>query len=464
VIAFTLDPDPDKRVKLVEKLLAEKRFGVNWGNYWRDVIYYRRTEDRALISSNVTANYLAEQFNQSTSWAEIAKSFITAEGDVLEDGRTGLIMAQAGQPEETVAEISRIFMGIQIQCAQCHDHPTDRWKREQFHELAAFLPRVAVRPDMSGERRTFLVTVTDSQFSFRGANNNRFRGTPEHFMPDLNKPGERGKQMQPVFFVTGESVRAGTRDAQRRGQLADFMTAPTNPWFAKAYVNRVWSELVGEGFYEPVDDIGPDRDCSAPKTLNALAVAFVDSGHDSKWLFRTIMATEAYQRESQSRRTPDETPLLANCAQRLRGDQLYNALVTVLGIDERSTMGRSSGGPYGGFGSPRTLFNLIFGYDPSERRDEVAGSVPQALAMMNSPFINQSITAQRYTGLGRLLAEVKNDEAATVELYLRALSREPSESELKTCLAYVKEIGSRNEAFEDILWSLINSTEFLHRR
>ncbi len=464
VIAFSLDPDPDKRAKLVDKLLAEPRFGENWGNYWRDVIYYRRTEDRALVASSVTGSYLAEQFNQNTSWAEIAKPFITAEGDVLEDGRTGLIMAQAGLPEETVAEISRIFLGIQIQCAQCHDHPTDRWKREQFHELAAFFPRVAVRPDMSGERRTFLVTVTDSPFNFRANDNNRFRGTPEHYMPDLENPSERGELMQPVFFVTGENLQSGARDAERRGQLAEFLTAPTNPWFAKAYVNRMWSELVGEGFYEPVDDIGPDRECSAPKTLDALAVAFVDSGHDAKWLFRTITATEAYQRESQTRRTPDETPMLANCAQRLRGDQLYNALIAVLGIDERFTMNRGPRGPYGGFGGPRTVFNLTFGYDPSERRDEVAGSIPQALAMMNSPFINQSISAQRYSGLGKLLLDVKDNEAVTIELYLRAVSREPSDGELKTCLAYVAEVGDRNEAFEDILWSLINSTEFLHRR
>ena len=465
VLAFTLDPDANKREKLVDNLLADSKYGENWARYWRDVVMYRRTEERALISAQSMADYLTEEFNKNTPWDKIATSFITALGDVAEDGHTGLIMAQAGQPEETVAEISRIFMGIQIQCAQCHDHPTDRWKREQFHELAAFFPRVAVRPGRPGDIRTFAVVADDGPARNFGNNNQRFRGTPEHYMPDLQKPGEKGKLMTPVFFATGHSLKTGTRDSDRRGLLAEWLTSPKNEWFAKAFVNRVWAELVGEGFYDPVDDMGPDRECSAPKTLDYLAASFVSSGHDVKQLYRTIMATDAYQRQSQSRRTPDGTPFLANCPQRLRGDQLFNQLMSVLGISE-SGGGFMARGPmaFRGARGPRGIFNAAFGYDPSAHREEVAGSIPQALLMMNSPMIAQAISVRGSSGLGRLLAEIKDNEALVAELYLKTLSREPTAKELQTCLAHVKQVGDRGEAFEDILWSLVNSTEFLHRK
>ena len=469
VIAFTIDPDEHKRAKLVDRLLADPAYGENWARYWTDVIFYRRSEDRALIASRATTEHLTEQFNNNTSWDAIASSFITAAGDVQEEGATGLIMAQAGRPEETVAEISRIFMGIQIQCAQCHDHPTDSWKREQFHELAAFFPRVAVRPDLQGERRSFIAFATDRQVRFRGQNaNNRFRGTLEHRMPDLEDPSDPGVLMQPVFFATGQKLEAGASDAERRGKLAEWLTSRENPWFAAALVNRLWAELVGEGFYEPVDDMGPERQCSAPNTMQFLSESFADSGYDVKRLLQTITATEAYQRSSRNRRAPDETPFAANCAQRLRGDQLYAALDAALEFPNRFGGGRGRG-PYGARFSPQALFNQTFGYDPSEPREEIAGSIPQALFMMNSPLINGAISARRGS-LAQMLADSESNDDVVLELYLKTIGREPTEKEAKVCLDYIAEVssaaegGSRGEAFEDILWALVNSTEFRHRK
>lgn len=464
VISFTKDRDPDKRAKVVQSLLDDPRYGQNWARYWRDVILYRRTEERALLVSASLEAFLKEQLNANAPWDQIVSSFITAEGDVRENGATGLIMAQGGQPEDVVSEISRIFLGIQIQCAQCHDHPTDRWKREQFHELAAFFPRVAVRPDRTGPQRSFLVTVNDRPFAPRGNNNNRFVGSPEHYMPDLDDPAARGTLMTPAFFVSGAALEVGSPDALRRWTLATAVTSKENPWFAKALANRLWAELVGEGFYEPVDDLGPDRTASAPRTLEHLAKAFSDSDYNIKQLMRVIMATDAYQQASRVRRGAEESPFLANCSQRLRGDQLYDALASLLGIPDQVGLGGPGRGPYGMGGGPRALFNATFGFDPSERKDELAGSIPQALAMMNSPLIAAGASARRGSRLGRLLSEIPDNEQLVVELYLRALSRQPSEAEIRTCLRYVKEVGDRNEAFEDILWSLINSAEFLHRK
>jgi len=467
VLAFVFQGD-DKRSQLVKQLLADDGFGRNWARYWRDVILYRRSEERALAVAESLTSYLREQFDANTPWSTIARELITASGDVRENGKTGLIMAQAGMPEDVTAEVSRIFLGIQIQCAQCHDHPTDRWKREQFHQLTAFFPRIAVRPDRGGDVPTFLVTVNDRPFAPpRQNNNNRFAGTPEHYMPNLDDPTDRGARMQPIFFLSGQKLAFGTPDADRRGAAAEWITAKSNPWFAKAFVNRIWAELVGEGFYEPIDDLGPDRQCSAPRTLDYLAEQFAASDYDVKWLFETVMATQAYQRESRARRNYEALPFQANCAQRLRGDQLFDSLLSALDIPERAPQrpgGPGGGGPYQPRNNPRVTFNLAFGFDLSDPREEVGGSIQQALVVMNSPFVNQAISARRRDGLGQLLRNHTDNKEALVELYLKTLSRAPSDDEVATCLGYVRQVGDRNEAFEDVLWALINSTEFLHRK
>ncbi len=404
---------------------------------------------------------LAQRFNDNVGWHEIARDFITATGDVRENGATALVMAQEGKAEETTAEVSRIFLGIQIQCAQCHDHPTDRWKRKQFHELAAFFPRMAVRPVRDGDKRSFEVVSVDRRFRF----GQRGRGSLEHHMPDLKNPTARGDLMTPTFFVSQEKVRLGASDQERRATLSDWITSKSDPWFARAFVNRIWAEMLGEGFYEPVDDLGPDRQCSAPATLDLLADQFALHDYEPKWLFATIASTEAYQRQSRPRRLPGETPFAASCPQPLRGDQLYDCLNQALGISSSFTRrGPRGGGPYGQFG-PRASFNQTFGFDPSNPREEVTGSIPQALLMMNSPLINNAINARApYSTLARLLSQVKDDKAVVSELYLRSLAREPRESEVETCLEHVKEVGGRAEAFEDILWALVNSTEFLYRK
>jgi hypothetical protein len=470
VTAFLLDPADDKRQRVVRELLANPQYGQNWARYWRDVMLMRRLEDRAAIVANSLVVELTEKFNHNEPWDKIAAEFITATGDVKENGATAIHVAQDGRTEETTAEISRIFLGIQIQCCQCHDHPYDQWRREQFHELAAFFPRVAVRPLLSPTKRSLEVVADDGpERRRRRPNANARRGQPEHYMPDLDDPAAPGTRMQPKFFLTSQALPFGTPDAERRGTIAEWMTE--NPWFATALVNRLWAELVGEGFYEPIDDIGPDRTPSAPKAVELLSRRFADSGYDVKWLFRTICATQAYQRESRPRRESDGTPFVANVAQPLRSDQLFNALLTAADLEEAEQAFNRRGRPmqamgaYGQLNTVRRQFEVAFGYDPSDPRETVTSSIPQALAMMNGPRINQGIRAiGRETILGRLLDEIQDDESLAVELYLRTLSREPTDGELETAMKFVDSTSNRTAAFEDLFWALLNSSEFSHRR
>ncbi|HEY1602789.1 MAG TPA: DUF1549 domain-containing protein [Pirellulales bacterium] len=464
ITSFVLDPSSDKRAQIVDRLLADARFGRNWGQYFRDVILYRRTDERVLRTGPAIVKFLAEQLSGEARWDQIARAFITARGDVRDNGHTGLIMAQMAQAPEIAAETARIFLGVQIQCAQCHDHKTDRWKRQQFHELAAFFPRIAIRAVKEGDKRvSFEVVSRDG--APRRPKDGKARGNVEHYMPDLDDPSAQGTLMQPVFFLSGEQLAVGTTDVDRRTALADWITGKKNPWFGRAFVNRIWAELVGHGFYEPVDDMGPDRTAAAPRTLDLLTQAFVDHNYDVKWLMRTIMATQAYQQVSHSRRDDASTPSAASCPQPLRADQIFDALAAALAIDEPKQGPRAQAGKQRPPRNPRFEFDRAFGYDPSAERDEVSASIPQALLMMNSPLLQRAINAKSAGAvLDKLLAQNSDDENVTTELYLRCLAREPKPAEMAECLSYVRSIDDRGEAFEDVLWALINSTEFTHRK
>lgn len=467
VTSFILDPSADKRASLVNRLLKTPQYGQNWARYWRDVIYMRRSDDRALRGQQATTDFLTQELNQDTPWDAITRRFITATGDVSESGECGIILAQMADPSNVTAEVSRIFMGVQIQCAQCHHHPFDRWKREQFHQMAAFFPRIGIRPVRSNDDRSFEVVSLHRPVKRRSPADTE-GARLEYYMPDLNDPQAEGTLMTPTLYSTGQKLALGSSDEQRRTQLAEWLTARGNRWFAKAYVNRMWGELVGRGFQEPLDDLGPDRKPDAAKTFEYLADQFAASGYDHKWLIRVITATQTYQRTSRPRHDTADNLFTATCSQRLRGDQLFNALAAALGLDEQDLQrrpNRAMNRPRAAANSPRGQVNQVFGYDPSDRRDEVSGSIPQALFLMNSDGINRALHARNsHSALSLLLDREAKDENVVFELYLRSLAREPKAAELKQCLDYVRGVGNRAAAFEDIQWALINSTEFLYRK
>jgi hypothetical protein len=246
--------------------------------------------------------------------------------------------------------------------------------------------------------------------------------------------------------------------------VADWITAVDNPWFARAIVNRVWGELVGAGFYAGIDDIGPDREPREAEELDRLCAEFVAAGHDLRGLFRSILATPAYQAVARSRVEP-EAGLTASCPQRLRADQLFAQLLAALDAEEpgpRAAPARRGGRmPF----APRAPFVQAFGYDPSIPREEIVGSIPQALLLMNAQQIARAIDDARPTSaLGRLLADHADDRALADALYVQVLARHPSPEELETCLAHVREVGDRGPAFEDVFWALVNGPEFIHRK
>jgi hypothetical protein len=464
---FLADPAPGKRPAVVERLLADPAWATNWARYFRDVILYRRSDERTIAMAPALEAFFAGHLRNEAAWDEIARDVITASGLPSEHGETAIIMAQMGETADIAAEVARIFTGVQIQCAQCHDHFSDRWKRNQFHEFAAFFPRIAIRRGPGEGLDRFEVASFDRD-PRRGRGKppgNPRRGDLEHEMPPIDDPSLPGTVMEPRFFLGGGGVPLGTPDRQRREAVAALITSDSNVWFARAIVNRVWTELVGDGFYDGIDDLGPDRKPRSPETLDALSADFVASGHDLRGLFREIMATAAYQSASQSRADATRAVAAGSCPQRLRADQLFSEVLAALGADEPVAARNQGQDRRGQFAGPRPVFNAVFGYDPGLPRDEIEGSIPQVLLLMNGPQLARALDGDRpFTPLGRLLRDHPDDRDLADELHLRTLARHATPDELAICLEHVRETGDRAEAFADIFWALLNSAEFIHRK
>lgn len=529
VILFGLDSKPDKRKTRINELLNSESYAVNWARYWRDVIYLRATNVRSRINQSMFESWMTKQLEENKSWDQITTDLLTATGDVRENGDTALIFAHEGDAAELAAETSRIFLGIQIQCANCHDHPTDKWKRNSFHELAAFFPRVRVRPVRDAMPRSFMVVSVDqgSQYDrrlqmfqdpsplFKAFDRNRDgkltktevmrsrrsgiarsfdqmltrgdlnadkaltvkeiksiqpppnsrRATPEYLMPDLNDPTSAGKVVHPVMFVGTKASPKGLKDIERRETLSKFLTSKSNPWFSRAIVNRIWAEMLGEGFYMPIDDIGPERSAVYPEAMNTLADGFTASSYDLKWLYRTIANTRAYQRQMQTKKPGEfRPPFAAQSPTRLRGDQVFTAITQVFGVEDLQANRNLRDRFNRGNRTARGQFSNLFTYDPSTAQDDITGDVPQALFMMNSTSINGFLRSSQNTKLAQIAKDYPDNADAIHELYLLTLSREPSKAEIKVCQDYFKSSDNRNEALEDLMWSLLNSSEFITKR
>jgi hypothetical protein len=452
VHAFTASADPAKRVRQIDRYLASEAYAVNWGRYWRDVVTYHTPASGNYLRWPLFDRWLVEQVRKNRPWDGIVTAMVTATGINDECAPVNYLTAQFGNPIEIAATTSRVFLGVQIQCAQCHDAKTEKWKREQFHELVAFFGRAKIiqHKDVNGR---------GTPYAIEG------REAGQYAMPDKKNPTHL-IVMRPRF-LTGESVPLEADDATRRAALARFLTSPKNPWFAKAYVNRIWSSLMGWGFYPGVADLGSKVSPLYPDVLDLLAKEWTATGYDMKWLFRTLARTEVYQRKFQPRSQAEGGAAVAVCPSRMRPEQLFEALVKALSFDENDKTipapAPSSAPAVQRHTGLRNMIYQAFKIDPSLQADEVQGTIPQALLMMNSVLVNTYVAASGKTVLARALAAQMPEDRIVTLLYERTLARRPRSEEMAICLRYLRKVGKRKEALEDIYWSLVNSTEFLSK-
>ena len=457
--AFLKDKSADKRAKLIDRLLESDAYAARWSTYWTNVVNARVSDPVVKFSSGVFQNWMRQQFQANTPWDEVVSEIVTAKGEIRRDkrpdnGAVYFLLSNRGADAvtERAAETSRIFLGIQIQCAQCHDHPFDSWKWEQFHEFAAYF----------GKARERFVFADKKIVGFR------FSSTyfSKYRMTDANDPTKRSVVYAKFLDGTAPPSKS-LPDLKLRKSLADKMSSPESPWLAVAFVNRMWTELLGQGFYSKVDDIGPERDALYPKLLTRLSSSFRGSDYDVKQLFRAIINSEAYQRQIRMGKSTDEhLRFAAVYPTKLQADALWNSLEQTLGNIEgfgRFGKGRKFG-RYGRLFGTRAAFVKEFSFDPSTPSCEVEGSLSQALFLMNNPKINKRIEVSNFSTLGKILNKFENDQTAVKVVYYHVLTRQPSQNELQRCLKFIRDVNDREEAFEDILWVLVNSTEFRTKR
>jgi hypothetical protein len=467
VQAFVADTASDKRAKLIDRLLSGDDFARHRARFWRDVILSRATDNRIFVKlprEMALEEWLFAQFKENATWGYMARTLITSDSGLnLLEPKTGgdsamlLCHTRDDGPIERTNDTARIFLGINLQCSQCHDHPDDIWKRQHFHEMAAFfgklVDRVRVQRIPEKERRpgqpmmNFLPFLASRPFG-------------DYRMPDRDDP-KKTYAVQPRF-LTGQTPGPNATDRARRKALAAYVTAKDNYYFAAAFVNRVWGELMGQAFVTPVDNLGPLQSALYSDVLIALAASFRASDHDVKDLYRLILNSQAYQRQIRMGDSPgDHVKFAGTYPTRLRPDALWESLVVALEIREFIPPGA---GPYRRRFTLSGLFKETFAFDPSARPEDVEGSVPQALMLMNNRLINNQIRATGNTVLARVLRNFPKNTDAIEQVYLRALGRSPTDREKQTCLEHLADVGQRGKAFEDILWSLINSAEFRTKR
>ncbi|HTU21762.1 MAG TPA: DUF1549 and DUF1553 domain-containing protein [Gemmataceae bacterium] len=434
---FLADSSADKRARLIDELLEEPRFAVHFANLWRaDLLPETSSSGQAALFQTGFQSWLIERFRANVPYDQMVRELLTApvgggrEGEpVLRDPERpnplAFFAVKEASPEKLAATVGRSFLGIRLECAQCHDHPFAKWTQEQFWSQSAFFAGFGKRGGLFAP----LTEVADRR--------------------ELRMLGN-GKHIQPGFLDGGKPKL--TPGQSSRVALAEWVTAPSNPYFARAAVNKLWAHFFGVGLVNPVDDFRDDNKPSDPALLDDLAAAFVASGFDLSLLIRGICRSEAYQRTSaRTHPSQDGTRLPARMTVKaLTGEQFFDSLALATGY--RDTQDK---------GAARRQFLTRFAQIGPPAEPET--SVPQALTLLNGRFVAWATDPQRCPTLIAVTQTPGLTRAGRIEaLYLATLGRRPTPVERERLDRHVAraDAGGEAERLADVFWALLNCAEF----
>ncbi|MCI0700144.1 MAG: DUF1549 and DUF1553 domain-containing protein, partial [Planctomycetia bacterium] len=463
--AFLADPDPKKRAKLIDKLLDRPEFAEYWAQKWSDLL---RNEEKALDKKGVAVFYrwITMQLAADRPLNEFARDILAARGSTYENPPANFWRA-VRDPLVRSESVAQVFLGVRVGCARCHNHPFDRWTIDDYYGFAAFFARIEYRV-LENERKDRL-------------DKHEFVGEQIVWQ---NRDGEminpRTKQPANPRFLGAPTPDFGP-EGDRLTALADWVASPTNPFFARAQVNRIWLHLMGRGLVDPNDDFRATNPPTNPELLDWLAKDFAKGGFRLKRTVKTIMTSRTYQLAATVRdRTTMSDDLHHSHAAvlPLEAEQLLDALSQVtgvpvqfkgypLGLRANQIPAPPQSGRRGSFDGMGERFLKMFGKPDRlltcecERNDDPG--LLQAFQLITGELMN-SLIRDPDNRLGKLLSAGKTDAEILDELYLSALSRPPTATESKKLLALLAEAKDRRAAWEDVLWALLNSKEFLLRR
>ena len=440
---FLDDTDPAKRAKLIDGLLAGEQYGRRMADVWKALLIPTDSDAR-FIDRRPFDTWLVERFNTNVPWDQFARELVTATGPQDKNPAVTFFLTNRSVDKLTDA-VSQHLLGVQLACAQCHNHPFTDWKQTEYWGMAAAFSKV--QPD-----RVINPNKADKDF-VPGVRELPGKSRAKEFFPE-------GAKTVPVKFLGVEGDAKLKATEPYRPALADWMTGKENPFFARAMVNRTWFHLFGRGIVNPVDDMHDDNEPSHPELLDALARQFAAGGFDLKQLIRGVANSRAYQRTSKPTSAGDraDPKLFARQAVKVMGpEMLFDSLTRVTGLAPAAEGKgpKAMNLPKGGNFSPRDRFVQFYlaGADAANPVEYDAG-IPQALKLMNSrPLTGGPGAAMKYVTPADPVG--KNLD----RLYLAALSRRPTAAEVGRCQKLLAQ-GQPAERYGDLLWALLNSSEF----
>jgi hypothetical protein len=477
-VRFLDSRDPNKRARLIEELLASSDYGRHFAQYWIDLLVKRDPENNNKLSTGAFQAWLADGFNKNRGWDKIVVDLLTAKGSEESNPATFFMLANQDNnqpaPNKIVGTAGVLFMGIQMQCAECHVHPiTSKWNRQDFWGMAAFFSHTRADREQTGKKSYGPATVTEVGAPPKDTNKkkkNKAKAPLPGAVIEFPNPNDNKKTdgtAKAKYFEGARPQLSGS--PPYRQYAATWLTSARDPYFAPAFANRMWSYFFARGFVNPIDDMHDGNPASHPELLKLLAADFVKSGYDVKNLIRSICNSQTYQRTSraQSAKEPEEALVLFSRmpVKVMTAEQLVDSVAVVTGhepaarprdIGKGKDKNKNKAAPSNKPASVAFFDTRDYDEDPAE----FTYGVPQLLRLMNSYLGRSSMEVAQ-----RVATSSGSDRRKAIEtLYLNVLSRRPREEEVQRMLAFLAKQPDATRGYASAFWALINSAEFICNR
>jgi hypothetical protein len=461
VMEFVSDKRADKRARLVDKLLVRQEFADFWALKWADVL---KAEGRTLDETGLKVfhGWIRDSIAQNRPVDAMVRDMITARGSTYTEAPSNFYRANRTPATRAIAA-AQVFLGTRLQCAECHNHPFDRWTQDDYYNWSAVFGQVDYKIIGENKRRD-------------RSDKHEFNGEQIVFLnPKLSVDNPRtGEKALPRFLGADMPKLADGQDSLQAASV--WLTGPENPLFAKSQVNRIWYHLMGRGLVDPVDDFRLTNPASHPALLDDLSQDFVKSGFDLRHMIRTLMLSRTYQLDSKPSESnaTDEINYSHNLPRRLSAEQLFDSLHIALNVrpslNKEGSRASQLAGPKSGRGSPDPMspeaFLVQFGRPKRELSCECERAsdtnLGQIFQFVSGPIVGKLLSDKD----NRLASLAKKDDSAAVvsDLYRALLTRAPTRDEATVMESLLASAQDRRAALEDIAWSLINAKEFVLRR
>ena len=468
VDAFLVADGKAKRAELVDKLLQQPDYARNWATIWTNLLVGRQPRTPG-VSREMLEKFLRDSFSSNVPWNEVVYELVSAEGTPEQNPATNFLLAHLNNDAvPATAMTARLFLGVQVQCTQCHDHPFQSDKQSHFWELKSFFQQT----EMASKQAPAVMGAADAP--------DQPAALPELVSRKVGGPlyyeTRRGEMRVAYPVYAGHKIDPGP-SVNRRRELARLIAKEDDRQVALSVINRSWQHFFAYGFTRPVDDMGSHNPPSNPEVLDRLADEFIASGYDMKQLCRWICTSDAYQRTGvlrlKNRSDDPSTGAQASFSgvylKPMTAEQLYDSLLV-------ATRAKSSARTdWNDAGRRRQdwvrQFVINYGTDENDEATVPSGSISQALLMMNDSIVHTALAAEPGTFLYDVAHDRVDDAAKVRRLCRSALSRDPNPAELSAALEQLQSESdaatseksrdvAETRALQDIFWAFLNANEF----